>query len=349
MKAYFIVIVLLLFSVPAVSESTYRFKKGKLIKNEESATLSVQEHYSAATEAFETKQGGELLRQARIVIRNFPGTPFADEAYYYMGVGYFWTEEWELSSRFLTRYLKKNSAPKFFEEAIRYKFEIAQHYSSGAKKHVFGFQSLPKWIPARHEAIAIYDEVITALPHHELSAQSLFGKAQLLLAEEEYKSSIDTYQMLIRRFPCHPLAADAYIGIAQVYLAQSQQSYPDQDFLDLAEINLQKFLLAFPRVEKGVLCKELFAQMQEVYAKDFYDTARFYERTKKPSAASIYYTYIMAKYPDTRVALLARKRQSQLPPSQEVEEASPDQALSSERLQQEGYTLECERIHEAVQ
>jgi outer membrane protein assembly factor BamD (BamD/ComL family) len=348
MKKCFILAVLLLFSVPVVSESAYIFKNGKLIKGEEVATLSVQEHYSAAAEALEKGEWDELLRHARIVIRNFPGTPFADEAYYYMGVGYFRTEEFELSSRFLTKYLKQNSAPKFFEEAIRYKFDIAQNYRTGARKHLFGFESMPKWLPARDEAIAIYDEVITALPHHELAAQSLFGKAQLLLQEEEYKGSIDTYQTLIRRFSRHPLAADAYVGIAEVYLAQAQQDYPNPDFLDLAEINLRKFSQEFPGVDKLAVCEGLLSKMKEVYASDLYDTARFYERTKKLQAASIYYTRILAKYPQTRVALLASKRLSKLPsPKEPIKDAiKKEPSIETPsfspllHLQQEGYTVE---------
>ena len=37
---------------------------------------------------------------------------------------------------------------------------------------------MPKWVPARDEAIHIYDEVITALPHHELAAHALFGEGK---------------------------------------------------------------------------------------------------------------------------------------------------------------------------
>jgi tetratricopeptide (TPR) repeat protein len=60
---------------------------------------------------------------------------------------------------------------------------------------------MPKWIPALEDALSIYDEVIMALPHHELGAKALYGKARLLFKDEDYKASIETYQALIRRFP----------------------------------------------------------------------------------------------------------------------------------------------------
>ncbi|MBY0529208.1 MAG: outer membrane protein assembly factor BamD [Rhabdochlamydiaceae bacterium] len=293
-------------------EAAYTVRNGKLVNAKEVATLSVQEHYSAALDAYQKKEWDTVITQSIIVLRNFPTTPFAQDILFYLGVGYFHKKEFDQSNKMLTRYLKKQSTPKHFEEAIHTKFQIAEQFHHGAKKHVLGWDSLPKWIPARDEAIAIYDEVITALPHHELAARALYGKAQLLLKTEEYKSSIETYQMLIRRFPKHPLSVDSYIGIGQVYLIQSQDQYPDQDYLDLAEINLRKFRQDFPGEDKVAIAEGMLLNMKEVYASHLYDIARFYERTHKPHASHIYYTRIIAKYPETKVAGLAGKRLQKL-------------------------------------
>ncbi len=297
---------------PLVLNAAYTFKNGKLIKSEEVATMSVQEHYSAAMDAYQKQYWEEAIRQAIIVVKNFPDTPFARESYYYLGMSYFNLHEYEYANRFLTTYLKKQATPKFFEEVIQCKFKIADEYHHGAKKHVLGWETLPKWVSAREEALAIYEEVITALPHHDLAAHALFGKAELLLKEEDYKGSIDTYQTLIRRFPKHPLAAESYIGIERAYLIESQEEYPDQDYLDLAEINLRKFRHDLPGEEKIAVAETMYSEMKEVYASDLYDTGRFYERTKKPNAAYIYYTRILAKYPETKVAELATKRIAKL-------------------------------------
>lgn len=293
-------------------QAAYTISNGKLMNSNEVATMSVQEHYSAAMDAYQQKDWEIVIRQATIVIKNFQGTPFAQDALYLLGVGYFQVREYELANQNLTDYLKKQTTPKYFEEAIQYKFKIAEKFHGGAKKHMLGWESMPKWIPARDEAIAIYDEVITALPHHELAAQALFGKAQLLLKDEEYKSSVETYQTLIRRFPKHPLAVESYIGVGQVYLIQSQDQYPDQDYLDLAEINYRKFRQDFPSEEKLAIAEGMLFEMKEIYASHLYEIGRFYERTGKPHASYIYYTRIIAKYPDTKVSQLANRRLNKL-------------------------------------
>lgn len=294
------------------------------------ATLSVQEHYSAILEAYQKEQWEDLVRQSLIMIHNFPSTPFAEESYFYLGVGYFHLGEFEHSNENLTHYLKRQASPKFFEEAIQFKFQIAERFHHGAKKHIMGWDSMPKWIPARDEAIAIYEEVITALPHHELAAHALFGKAKLLLKDEEYKASIETYQTLIRRFPKHPLAIESFIGIAQVYLIQSKDRYPDQDYLDLAEINLKKFHFSFPGEERVVEAENMFIEMKEIFAGNLYETGRFYERTKKPHAALIYYNRILSKYPETKVALSAEKRLGVLSKHQKTSTSSSDSIAAHE-------------------
>lgn len=308
MKLKHLALCAFLVLAPSLSHATYVVKGGKLINKDEEATLSVQEHYSLAQNAYQAKNWEEVRRQATIIIVNFPETPFANEILFHLGVAYFHLEEYERANGELSNYLKRQTTPKYFEEAIQYKFAIAEKFKDGERKHVMGWQNLPKWVSAEDEAIAIYDEVITALPHHDLGAQALFGKAKLLFAEGDYKACIDTFQQLIRRFPKHALAPESYICIGKVYLTQAQELYPDPDFLDLAEINLKRFAMSFPGEERVAISQQMLQEMKEFYANHLYETARFFERTKKPHASTVYYNKIIAKYPDTKVAEQSRER-----------------------------------------
>ena len=56
------------------------------------------------------------------------------------------------------------------------------------------------------------------------------------------------------------------------------------------------------------MAEGLFADMQEVYAKSFYEIAQFYERTKKPNASVLYYSKIIKTFPNTKSAELAKGR-----------------------------------------
>ncbi len=278
------------------------------------ATLSVQESFELVMEAYENKNWKGLETQSALLIKDYPSTAFGLEARYFLGTAYFNLKEYEAANEQFSLYLKSQATPKHFEDAIQYKFSIAELYKAGEKKHLLGFESMPKWMPARQDAIKIYEEVIAALPHHELGAKALFGKAVVLFKQQEYKSSIETYQTLIRRFSKHQLAAESYVGIGEIYLTQCSQEYPDPDFLDLAQINLNKFKVDFPSDENIAHLETKLIGMKEVYAQSLYETAQFYERTKKPHASLIYYTQLIAKYPETKLAALSKKRQAVLEP-----------------------------------
>src|SRR5579863_2516284 len=103
-----------LFVCAASLNASYTLKNGKLINSEIVATLSVQEHYSALLDAYQRQEWEEVIHQSLIVTKNFAGTPFAEDAYFYLGVGYFQLNEFELANSNLTKYLKKQTSPKFF-------------------------------------------------------------------------------------------------------------------------------------------------------------------------------------------------------------------------------------------
>ncbi len=275
-------------------------------------SLSVQEHYSAALIAYETENWKELVLHADAVAKNFTTTPFAEEAQFFLGIGYFHLGEYETANKQLSGYLKKQVAPKHFQEAMEIKFAIAEKYREGAKKHLLGWRTLPKWEPAQEEALKLYDEVTTGLPNHDIAAKALYGKAQLLFAQQDYSEAVEVYLTLIRRFPKHELAPEAYIAIGGVHLTQSKMEYPNPDFLELAELNLRKFRQDFPSDERISKNEEMILEMKEVYAGSLYETAKFYERTKKPDASIIYYTKILDKFPETKVAERAEQRLSVL-------------------------------------
>lgn len=296
-KSFFLILIL---SNCCFADFTLR--DGKLVPKEEAASQSAQDHYSTLLKAYEDKDWVALEEQAIIVSKSFPDTPFGRDALYFLGVSLFNQDDFELANKNFKEYLVTEATPKYFEEAISYKFEIADQFRNGARMHLWGFKNLPKWAPADEEALQIYEEVISALPHSELAAKALYGKAKLQAKGEDYRAGIETYQTLIRRFSKHPLAVESFIGIGEVYLEQSKAEYPDPDFLDLAELNLKKFQTSFPSEEKVQVAIDNLSKMEDHYAASFYETAQFYERTKKWSAAKIYYTKILASFPKSQLA-----------------------------------------------
>ena len=270
--------------------------------------INVHQYYSKMIDHYQSEDWQKLSWKCQDLIADFPTSPFAREALYYLGVAHYKLGEFEHANMAFSDYLKEELTPKFFDQVIRYKFEIARAFDEGARVHLFGWQKMPKWLPAYDEALEIYDEVITTLPRDDLAAQSLYRKGVILLRMEEYKKSIEAFQTLIRRFPKHPLSPDGYVGISEVYLTECDQEFPDANKLDLAEINLRKFRYHFPSEPRITEAEEKLLGMKERLANDLLEIAEFYERTKKKKAAAIYYATILKKYPETKAANKSEKR-----------------------------------------
>lgn len=274
--------------------------------------ISVHDHYNLIIDFFQNEEWEKLVWQARVLMQDFPEAPFAKEVYYYMGVAYYQITDFEMSNDAFSNYLKEEMTPKFFDEVIRYKFEIACYFQEGTKRHLFHSKGLPKWAHGYEEAIEIFDEVVTTLPRDEMAAESLYRKGLLLLQLSEYKRSVDAFQTMIRRFPKNPLTPECYLGIAQVYLTESQKEFADNNNLDLAEINLRKFRFHFPGEPRLEEAESMLMGMKNVMAEDLLEMGAFYQRTKHPEAAAIYYQTILKKYPDTKAAQHSRKELKKL-------------------------------------
>jgi outer membrane protein assembly factor BamD (BamD/ComL family) len=295
-------LILCLVSSLCFSSASLHAIKQKQFKSEEEANEYAIKHYNLGSKYYNDQEWRHAAKEFEKVIYFCPDSDEAAEAAYYLAVCYFEMKEYDFANREFSNYLKASPHPAFFEDAVYYKFCIAEHFKAGKKKRPFEMRYLPKWVSAHELALTIYDEVVAALPNHELTIQALYSKAELLSQMREYRDCIETYQTIIRRFPKNEIVPICYLNIAETYFQQSRYEFQNPDILALAELNLRKFKDEFPRDERIAQAEESVCRIKELYAKGLCDLGLFYERMKKPEAAAIYYQSSIEEFPDTRVA-----------------------------------------------
>lgn len=296
-------------------ESSYTIRKGQLIDTSEVATLAVDEHFNLGICAYEREIWSEAAIQFSIVTACFPDTTYSQQAYFYQGVAYYYLKEYDFANDAFTQYLTVQNNPQFFEETIQFKFAIAESLADGAKIRCFCSKRFPKWFSGTSLAIEIFDEIIAAVPCHDIAAQSLVSKGWLHWRHRNYRGAVEAFQQVIRRFPKHELTPECYVMISHVYLDQSGEEFQNSDILIFAELNLQKFTRDFPREERLCLVQEDLMGIKETYAKGLYEMGQYYERKYKPRAAIIYYNNAIYQFPETCIADLCRERMQCLMPS----------------------------------
>lgn len=321
--------VIFVFLTPFFVEGAWTLKNGWLHDATELPSMPVEDHYHIGLAALDHSDWKEAALQFRIVSQNFPKTSLGQKSFFYLGVAYYHLNEFDVSNVAFSEYLKCQNSPQFFEETITYKFNIACHFKNGAKRRYFGTKKLPKWASGKSLAVEIFDEVIMAVPCHEIAAEAMFAKGELLREECNFDDSIQVYQQLIRRFPKHELAPESYVAISAVYLEKANFEQQNPDLLALSEVNLRRFQQDFPRealiqkVEKNVCL------LKEVFAKALYDTAQFYERTDHFKASIIYYQNTIKEFPDTEFARLCEKRLNALKKPVVVDPAPSDEEVNA--------------------
>jgi outer membrane protein assembly factor BamD (BamD/ComL family) len=297
-----------LFLLPAALFGGYSHVSGKWSPERFVPHYSVQEHYDLGSQEFHKQNWDDAFIHFMVITYHFAGSPFYQDALFYSAICYLNKKEYDVASKQFDRYLTSGGKLKHFEKVFDYKLEIANKFAQGTKRHLFGIEKLPKWAPAKGNALDIYDEIVAALPGKDIAAQALYNKADLLRVKRQYKESIEALQTLSRRFPKHSLAAESYLRISEIYLDQSRLESQNPDLIALAQVNIQRFVKSFPSDERVDAAKKNVLAMQEVYAQSLYDTGRFYERKKKPNASAIYYEDTVRKYPGTQAAVRSEER-----------------------------------------
>lgn len=277
--------------------------------------VTAEQRYNRGVASFKKKDWSEAAKQFSIVAEEYPDFILSNDCHYHTGVAYYQMEEYDLANTYFDNYLKIKSDPKFFQEVISYKFSIAEKFRGGAKRRPFGQKVLPKLLSANEQALELYDEVIAALPSHDLATQSLFYKGCLLWKMGDFRGAIDSYQLLIRRFAKHELAPQAYLNITKVYLDQSKHEFQNPDLIALAEVNVKKFEIDYPRDERVDEAYNEVRLIKEVYAKGLFETGQFYEIKGKPQAATIYYENAIRQFPDSSIAKCCKRRLQKIDPT----------------------------------
>lgn len=296
-------------------EGAYTFQRGRLVDVCEAATMSAQGHFEEGAKAYDTRDWPEAAKHFSIVTMNFPTSAYGQEAYYFLGVSFYFLAEFDYANSAFSDYLKVQANPRYFQSTVEFKLSIAQRLDAGAKRRLFGTKKLPKWGCGRDLALEIYDEVIAAVPCSDLAAEALISKACLQWRMQNYRPAVHSFQMLIRRFPKFDKTPDCYLYIGKIYLEQSRYEFQNPDILAFSQINLRRFERDFPREERLSEALSDVMAIKEIYADGLYQVGRLYEKMYKPRAAMIYYNDAIRQFPETCTADICRKRMLCLNPS----------------------------------
>lgn len=326
-KSLWIGLVLLSCNLFNTIEAAYTIQDGRVVNADTVATLPVDQHFNLGMKALNNKNWREASNQFTIVSLNFPNSSLGQEALYYLGISEFNLEEYDFANDAFSQYLKSQNNPQHFLSAIEYKYYIAERFRAGARRRFLGTKQLPKWATGRTMALKVYDEVIAAMPSHEMAIKALYSKGCLLWEQREYRDSIEAFQLLCKRFPKSEMTPDCFVIISCVYLDLCKSEPQNPDILAFAELNARKFRQEFPKEERLQEADNNVQKIKELYASALFETGKFYEKVNQPRASIIYYYNAISQFPDTNIAQRCKERLTALDPNFREEDLRQKDAL----------------------
>jgi outer membrane protein assembly factor BamD (BamD/ComL family) len=209
---------------------------------------------------------------------------------------------WQAVKRYTS--VADDASGEIFELANQRCVDVARAFLSGQKRIVWRVLRLPAYA----EGVEILDRVWERVPGSRLGELALKLKADYYFSHGDLDLAQDEYANLAQQY-----ASGRYVQFAMLRTAESAAAaFPGIRFaatpLVEADERYRQLMAAFPGyAERENVAQRLEGIRQQRAEKDL-DIARWYERTRQPSAAEFYYRQILKDWPDTLAAGQAQTR-----------------------------------------
>ncbi len=196
---------------------------------------------------------------------------------------------------------------KRFNEIIGEQYRITSALLDGARNRIF-WGLIPSFTN-REKAVQNFEVVLNNAPYSDYAPLALMNITRGHQRLGNHEEAIDALDRLINNYPQHLLLPDAYLKLAQTHASLVEGPEYDQASSRDATSYYEDFMILFPNdpnvsaAAKGASDMKTMLASSKVRMGDFY----FYKRDNY-TAAKVLYNEAITVYPDSEIAVLARKK-----------------------------------------
>lgn len=296
----------IIFSTPLKADPNIGVNETASSKHSRHLTLAIDEHAKLARSALDKELWSEAQSQYQIILRATKEGKLFAEALYNLAWANYKLGLYEEANTLLSDYLKELPRDERYDDIVELKFRLAQKFELGARRRIFGWSFMPRWLSGRDIALEIYEEVAQALPRSELAGKALLARSNMFIKNKRYNEARVALEQVITDFDRNPIALEAFEKLSKLYLREMETTSRSEELLELAKINEQKLAKRFPNANLEQV-KTAIAKMRELYAQSLLDTAYLYHKKGKLEAAKLYLGRLKALYSDTQAGRKAEK------------------------------------------
>jgi outer membrane protein assembly factor BamD len=264
-----------------------------------------KDQLDVAQKAFDTKDYNLALRAARRVISVWPVSDYAPPAQYLMGRCY---EAKDRDDKAFAQYDKiLDKYPKFpnYDDVLHRQFEIANEHLNGKWFKLWGV--IP--YPSLDKTADMYAKIVKSGPFSDVGPQAQLKLAATREKQKNYPLAVKAYETAADRYHDRPpIASEALFREGLAYNKQANKAEYDQSSAGSAISTFEDFMSIYPNDPRVPDALKDISTLKSEQARGSFQTARFYERYKKPRGALVYYNEVVQKDPNSSYAAAARQR-----------------------------------------
>ena len=241
------------------------------------------------------------------ILRKWPTTDQAQEAQFRIGVCREGMHDYYKAYLSYQRAITKWPSHPRFEDMMERIYRIGNLFLAGERQKVWKIPTLP----SMDKTVEIYEGLIRIGPQSKWAPQAQFNIGLAREKQKAFDEAVNAYQKVFERYPDCDQVEAAYYQIGAAYEKGARRAEYDKSMADKAVEAFQEYLARYPNGEHVDDAQKAIAKLQTEQARGLYEVARFYEKSKKPKAAMIYYNDLIARFPDSKYTNVAKQRVAQ--------------------------------------
>lgn len=291
-------------------ETGWRVEGGILSDLASADGRNALELMNQARSAEEAGNQGKALDAYEKVVKKYPSSVFAADAYYRIAgirhARHEYFKAFDAYQQIISRYPNTEK----FNDVVGRQYRIASELSEGARNRLWGI--LPGF-KNRDRAVAYFEATVANAPYSDYAPLSLMNVARAHQRMGNTEEAIDALDRMINFYPRSVLTPDAYLRLAQTHASLVEGAYYDQASTKEAITYFEDFLILFPGDTGAANAEKGLADMKKVLAESKMILADYYFKYRKNyKAAKVFYNEAITVFPDSEVAARARSQLAQV-------------------------------------
>jgi outer membrane protein assembly factor BamD len=269
--------------------------------------------FEAAEDLYAAKNYDAALIAYKRFLKTYPGSKLSSKAQLQIAdlllLQGRWSAAFDAYQKLITTY---PDTPEF-EGAVARQVLIANSYLDLSRIMVLGYSLPVPGVTGAERAQKMYEAILKNAPYSIYAPIVQFNLGLAFERLKAIKQAREAYQKVLDKYPNSDVCDDALYQIGYIYMRLGlTSSSQDLSALVLSKETFEDFLLQYPKSEKAPQARDNLTTIGESEAGNLLEIAKYYDWSKNPKAAIIYYNDIIRKQPKSADAEMAKTRIEEL-------------------------------------